>query len=340
MKPHHLVEVQPFSGGAPAPPPPPPPGGFPPELDVSEFKALIHNRAPEDRSCCSGCECPKCLSESPRRQRASITDIMLTKVKMPPPGMVEAILAIDDTLLDAEQVETILKFCPTKEEMEQLKFNSQVCDVPANSYMFWSFIFYLNPTSYQLAEFKNNLNTVKAACDEVCKSVKFKEVMKKILYLGNTLYPGASRGAAVGFKLDSLLKLTDTRASNSRMTLMHYLCKLLANKSPALLEFPDDLVSLEAATKIQLKTLAEEMLALSIGLRKVKQELDACANDGPISASFHTTLKQFIKHAEAEMTNVTSYYCVVGKSADGLALYFGEDPARCPFEQGSFRITI
>lgn len=33
-------------------------------------------------------------------------------------------------------------------------------------------------------------------------------------------------GSAIGFKLDSLLKLTDTRASNSKMTLMHYLCKV------------------------------------------------------------------------------------------------------------------
>lgn len=33
-------------------------------------------------------------------------------------------------------------------------------------------------------------------------------------------------GSAVGFKLDSLLKLSDTRASNSRMTLMNYLCKV------------------------------------------------------------------------------------------------------------------
>lgn len=33
-------------------------------------------------------------------------------------------------------------------------------------------------------------------------------------------------GAAVGFKLDSLLKLTETRASNSKMTLMHFLCKV------------------------------------------------------------------------------------------------------------------
>lgn len=25
-----------------------------------------------------------------------------------------------------------------------------------------------------------------------------------------------------------------------------------------------------------------------------------------------------------------------GRNADALALYFGEDPARCPFEQGNF----
>ncbi|KAI3820859.1 hypothetical protein L1987_08409 [Smallanthus sonchifolius] len=35
------------------------------------------------------------------------------------------------------------------------------------------------------------------------------------------------RGAAVGFKLDSLFKLADTRASNGRMTLLHYLYKAL-----------------------------------------------------------------------------------------------------------------
>ena len=33
-------------------------------------------------------------------------------------------------------------------------------------------------------------------------------------------------GAAVGFKLDSLPKLSETRARNNRMTLMHYLCKV------------------------------------------------------------------------------------------------------------------
>ena len=35
----------------------------------------------------------------------------------------------------------------------------------------------------------------------------------------------------MGFKLDSLLKLSDTRARNNKMTLMHYLCKVDAHIS-------------------------------------------------------------------------------------------------------------
>ncbi|XP_057443362.1 formin-like protein 19 [Lotus japonicus] len=102
----------------------------------------------------------------------------------------------------------------------------------------------------QITEFKRSLNTVNSACEEVRNSLKLKEIMKKILYLGNTLNQGTARGSAVGFKLESLLKLTDTRASNSRMTLMHYLCKVLAEKSPGLLDFHLGLVSLETATKV------------------------------------------------------------------------------------------
>ncbi|KAJ0751217.1 putative formin, FH2 domain superfamily [Helianthus annuus] len=52
------------------------------------------------------------------------------------------------------------------------------------------------------------------------------------------------------------------------------------------------------------------------------------------------TLNKFISHAEVEVTSVTNFFTIVGKSADGLALYFGEDPARCPFEQGNLHILF
>ena len=33
------------------------------------------------------------------------------------------------------------------------------------------------------------------------------------------------------------------------------------------------------------------------------------------------------------------FICGQGRNADALALYFGEDPARCPFEQGWFSVN-
>ncbi|QHO24527.1 Formin-like protein [Arachis hypogaea] len=87
-----------------------------------------------------------------------------------------AVLAMDESVLDVDQVENLIKFCPTKEEMELLKGytgdkeNLGKCE--------------------QVTEFKKSLKTVNSACEEV-----------------------------------------------------------LAERSPGLLDFHLDLVSLEAATK-------------------------------------------------------------------------------------------
>ncbi|MCI03147.1 formin-like protein 18-like, partial [Trifolium medium] len=45
-------------------------------------------------------------------------------------------------------------------------------------------------------------------------------------------------------------------------------------------------------------------------------------------------LKEFLSDAEAEVRSLAQLYANVGRNADALASYFGEDPARCPFEQG------
>uniref|UniRef100_A0A2P2MUD1 Uncharacterized protein MANES_S017700 n=1 Tax=Rhizophora mucronata TaxID=61149 RepID=A0A2P2MUD1_RHIMU len=168
---------------------------------------------------------------------------------------------------------------------------------------------------------------------QIRNSAKLKRIMQTILSLGNALNQGTARGSAIGFRLDSLLKLTETRARNKKMTLMHYLCKVLADKLPELLDFSNDLVSLEPATKIQLKFLAEEMQAISKGLEKVMQELSNSEGDGLVSENFCKALKEFLHFAEAEVRSLASLYSGVGRNVDALILYFGEDPARCPFEQ-------
>lgn len=103
------------------------------------------------------------------------------------------------------------------------------------------------------------------------------ECINSEFYLLSCSKSSVCLGAAVGFKLDSLPKLSETRARNNRMTLMHYLCKvsyyslrfcsfmdvpeeeryslmdslqILAEKIPEVLDFTKELSSLEAATKV------------------------------------------------------------------------------------------
>ncbi|KAG5063877.1 hypothetical protein JHK85_005060 [Glycine max] len=256
-----------------------------PEIDMSELESLFSAAVPSGPAKKSNVQ----SSAGPKSDKVQLSSV----------------LALEESALDTDQVENLIKFCPTKEEMELLKIRN---------------------------------------------SVKLKRIMQTILSLGNALNQGTAKGSAIGFRLDSLLKLTETRARDKKMTLMHYLCKVLDDQLPEVLDFSKDLANLEPAAKvldfskalqfivligiIQLKFLAEEMQAINKGLEKVVQELSTSENDGPISETFRKKLKDFLGSAEADVRSLASLYSSVGRNVDKLILYFGEDPARCPFEQG------
>ncbi|KAK6156605.1 hypothetical protein DH2020_010853 [Rehmannia glutinosa] len=359
-----------------------------PEIDISELESLFsaavpnpdQGRKPGSRAS-MGHKFEKV--QLIEHRRAYNCEIMLSKVKIPLHDMLSSVLALEDSALDVDQVDNLIKFCPTKEEMEVLK------------------------------GYKGEKDKL-GKCEQIRGSAKLKRIMQTILSLGNALNQGTARGSAVGFRLDSLLKLTETRARNNKMTLMHYLCKVLSNKLPELLDFWKDLSSLEPAAKIQLKYLAEEMQAINKGLEKVMQELSMSESDGPVSDHFRKcvgssrrsfgfmvhvlgknmmpcikpspsigscfdyvvtlasddrwlpeqfwhrgiknsqlfgdaycrtdqkagiggqALKEFLRFSEGEVRCLASLYAGVGRNVDSLILYFGEDPSRCPFEQGSF----
>ncbi|XP_038712401.1 formin-like protein 13 [Tripterygium wilfordii] len=322
-----------------------------PEIDMSELESLFSAAVPN--SDCGGKSSLR-TSHAPKSDRVQLIDhrraynceIMLSKVKVPLHELMSSVLVLEDSALDVDQVDNLIKFCPTKEEMELLKgytgdkeklgkceqFFLELMKVPRVESKLRVFSFKMQFHS-QVRDLRNSLNIVNSAAEEIKNSAKLKRVMQTILSLGNALNQGTARGSAIGFRLDSLLKLTETRARDNKMTLMHYLCKVIADKLPELLDFSKDLTSLEPSSKIQLKFLAEEMQAISKGLEKVVQELSTSENDGPISENFSKALKEFLHFAEAEVRTLASLYSVVGRNVDALIVYFGEDPARCTFEQ-------
>ncbi|XP_014506693.1 formin-like protein 13 isoform X1 [Vigna radiata var. radiata] len=322
-----------------------------PEIDMSELENLFSAAVPTSgiakKSNVQSSAGPK--SEKVQlieHRRAYNCEIMLSQVKVPLHDLMTSVLTLEESALDSDQVENLIKFCPTKEEMELLKgyngereklgrceqFLMELMKVPRVESKLRVFSFKIQFRS-QVSDLRKSLVIVNAASEEIRNSVKLKRIMHTILSLGNALNQGTARGSAIGFRLDSLLKLTETRARDKKLTLMHYLCKVLVDKLPEVLDFSNDLSDLEPAAKIQLKFLAEEMQAINKGLEKVIQELSTAESDGPISETFRKKLKEFLGSAEAEVRSLASLYSTVGRNVDALILYFGEDPSRCPFEQ-------
>ncbi|KAK8706746.1 hypothetical protein V6N13_057823 [Hibiscus sabdariffa] len=322
-----------------------------PEIDMSELENLFSAAAPNS---VRGGKSSTRTANAPKSEKVTLIDhrraynceIMLSKVKVPLPELMSSVLALDESALDVDQVDNLIKICPTKEEMELLKgytgekeklgkceqFFLELMKIPRVESKLRVYSFKKQFRS-QVSDLRRSLNLVNSTAEEIRNSAKLKRIMQTILSLGNALNQGTTRGSAIGFRLDSLLKLTDTRARNNKMTLMHYLCKVLADKLPEVLDFSKDISSLEPASKIQLKFLAEEMQAISKGLEKVVQELSSSENDGPVSENFCENLKEFLSFAEAEVRSLAFLYSTVGRNVDALIVYFGEDPARCPFEQ-------
>ncbi|KAI3833506.1 hypothetical protein MKW98_024505 [Papaver atlanticum] len=274
--------------------------------------------------------------------RARNVEIMLKKIKMQLSDMVAAALAMDNSVLDGDQLEILIKCCPTKEEITKLEvdlfvlfqlslFLSQAnyngekkvlgkCEqafmelmkVPRLKTKSSVFSFQIKFND-QVSGLRKKQGIVNSAYEEVRYSLELKEIMKQVLYLGNALNQGTRRGSAIGFELESLLKLSDTLAytTTSKMSLLHYLCKVIAAKYPKLLNFHSTLPSLEAASKIETKSLAEDLNDITKNLKEAKIELIASAKDDPVSEVFLKTLAEFIGYAEPEVALVSAYSSIV-----------------------------
>ncbi|PWA59015.1 hypothetical protein CTI12_AA393350 [Artemisia annua] len=294
-----------------------------PEIDMSELESLFPASNASAEQADAKLKSRAAIANKPEKvqlidhRRAYNCEIMLSKVKLSLNELMDYVLALEDSGLDPDQVDNLIKFCPTQEEMETLKgykgekdklgkceqFFLELMKVPRTESKLRVFSFKMQFNA-QVSDLTKNLNITRS-------SGKLKRVMQTILSLGNALNQGTARGSAVGFRLDSLLKLTEIRGKNNRMTLMHYLCKVLADKIPEVLDFSKDLSSLEPAAKIQLKYLAEEMQAISKGLEKVSEELSMAENDGPVSENFRKALKEFLHSAEGEVRSLASLYSAV-----------------------------
>ncbi|KAG5460954.1 MAG: hypothetical protein BJ554DRAFT_6934 [Olpidium bornovanus] len=128
-------------------------------------------------------------------------------------------------------------------------------------------------------------------------------VLQIILALGNIMNTG-QRGGAYGFKLESLLKLGDTKStlSNRKHTLLHYLVDLVQLKFPETAGFPEELAPLESGAKVSIPALRQTLVHVRTGLKKIGTLLESsAASKGGRKADDHFVpiMREFYLESEA-----------------------------------------
>ncbi|KAI3690436.1 hypothetical protein L2E82_48461 [Cichorium intybus] len=322
-----------------------------PEIDITELESLfstasVSTGTHKDRHQPNSEKLKPTNVRLVKPLRASSWEIMLGKINLPQPDIINAILSLDSSAISVHHVYNLIEFCPTKEEMEMVKYSTgdkkmlgqceqfflECAKIPRIKQKLRVFAFTITFSS-QVNNLRENLRTIKDATKEILESKKLVKIMQIILTMGNKLNAGTTQGSAGGFRLDNFRNLGYTYATDKKITLLHFLCKVVAEQTPELLDFDKDLFHLQSASMIQIKSLLEDKYAIINGFEKAQQEYDTSANDGGVSIQFREALKSFLVSADAQLPLLTSSFDEAAQYADSLAIYFGEDPSRSPWEQ-------
>eukprot|EP00002_Diphylleia_rotans_P009429 TRINITY_DN1964_c0_g1_i1.p1 TRINITY_DN1964_c0_g1~~TRINITY_DN1964_c0_g1_i1.p1 ORF type:complete len:1301 (-),score=299.88 TRINITY_DN1964_c0_g1_i1:450-4352(-) len=282
-------------------------------------------------------------------KRSNNIGIMLARFKVPHIMIRQAILDLNEKALSVEDVKAILTQAPTTEEVDTLSNYNGDVDELGNSEKFlieiiqiprlkprlecWAF---KRTFDNQVEEIVSSVNMVQDAAVELKQAEKFKKIMGVVLYLGNFLNGTSFRGNAHGFKIESLLKMMDTKGADNRTTLLTYLVRWVMKNDPQLKEFGDQWGIVEKASKLSLSNIESDLGALTKGIQLVKSEVDSAANDP--ERVYYAIMSDFYNDATSKKEQTQQLFAETRRLCEEMLLMYGEE-SKSPPEEFFLNVT-
>lgn len=173
-------------------------------------------------------------------------------------------------------------------------------------FLFLNFICYTISYGTFLTCFLVTLQQVYAiynASNTVKNSVKFKAVLEVVLAFGNYLN-SSKRGPAYGFKLQSLDTLLDTKSTDKRICLLHYIVATIRQKFPELLNFDSELFCIDKASQVSLENVMTDVVELEKGMDVVRKEVELRGKGNSSSSFQNHVLKDFLNNSEEKLKKI------------------------------------
>ncbi|XP_053273251.1 formin-like protein 2 [Pleuronectes platessa] len=310
-------------------------------LDVEEFEELFKTKAqgPAVDLTLSRQKLPQksvskvSLLEANRAKNLAIT---LRKAGQGPEVICRAIHTFDLRTVRMDFVECLMRFLPTEAEVKTLRqYERDRKPVEALSdedrfMMQFSRIERLNQRMNIITfmgNFTDNvqmltpqLHAIIAASISIKSSGKLKKILEIILALGNYMN-SSKRGAVYGFKLQSLDLLLDTKSTDRKQTLLHYISNVVREKYSSVSLFYNELHYVDKAAAVSLENVLCDVKELQRGMELTWREF---------SVQHNATLKDFISRHESRLSKLQEDAHIAQDAFEDAVKFFGESSKTMP----------
>ncbi|XP_074725055.1 inverted formin-2 isoform X5 [Strix uralensis] len=245
----------------------------------------------------------------------------------------------DRTKFDVEVLKQLLKLLPEKHEIENLKTFKEEKSKLANADQFYLLL--LQIPSYQLRiecmliceettvvldMIQPKAEAIRRACEDLLNSHRLPLFCQLILKVGNFLNYGSHTGDADGFKISTLLKLTETKANQTRITLLHHILEEVENSHTDLLELPEDLEYVSKAAGINLDIIRTES---STNLKKLLElQRKVLSSNDDVKQQYEKPIQDSIDASR----KLEEEFETIERKREELANYLCEDPSKLSLE--------
>uniref|UniRef100_A0A8C9KXP9 Formin like 3 n=1 Tax=Panthera tigris altaica TaxID=74533 RepID=A0A8C9KXP9_PANTA len=310
------------------------------DLDLDKFEELFKTKAQGpalDLICSKNKTAQKAASKVTllEANRAKNLAITLRKAGRSAEEICRAIHTFDLQTLPVDFVECLMRFLPTEAEVKLLRQEErerQPLEELAAEDRFMLLFSKVERLTQRMAgmaflgNFQDNLqmltpqlNAIIAASASVKSSQKLKQMLEIILALGNYMN-SSKRGAVYGFKLQSLDLLLDTKSTDRKMTLLHFIALTVKEKYPDLANFWHELHFVEKAAAVSLENVLLDVKELGRGMELIRRECSI--HDNSVLRNFLSTNEGKLDKLQRDAKTAEAYNAVVR--------YFGESPKTTP----------
>ncbi|KAF9363124.1 hypothetical protein BGX34_004815 [Mortierella sp. NVP85] len=282
------------------------------------------------------------------QRRAYQINIMLGGMKHTYPEIRKAVLRMDEDFMTIVQLSNFLKFVPDAEEAGKLL---EYKDAPEEVQLTLGrpeafFVEMLKVERYQQRleglKFKmtfkqlmdgvnESIAIITAASKGLKNAKRFRELLNLILMLGNYMNGSSHNGGAFGFKIASINKLVDTKASNApNMTLLHFLTNITEKTLPDLLNYQEELAACGPACRVSLPEVQSDFNQLKVKIKEMKNELQSHYANGYKASPddrFYEVMQPFIEMAEQDFLKAETKMLEMDTLYKDCVRFYGEDPA-------------